>query len=113
MKLNGNPGYEVNAVIPFKLFEPLMHMLKMNGGHLIKVAMTGNRLAVPRKGRTPAREIILDTLRRTGSELYRGDLREALELSGHSPASVGPLCTLLQQEGRIFSPRRGFWQLRT
>jgi hypothetical protein len=111
-KSNANSTfYEVNATVPPELVAPLLHMLQKAGGHLVQVT-GGERQVVRRVGKQPAREVIMTTLQDAGAELYRGELRRALEVSGHSPNSVGPLCTVLQKDGRIFSPRRGFWQIR-
>jgi hypothetical protein len=104
--------YEVNATIPPELVAPLLHMLQKSGGHLVRVTSTRDRPVVRRSGKQPAREVVVAALREAGAETYRGELRRALELNGHSPASVGPICTMLQKDGRIFSPRRGFWQMR-
>ena len=112
-KLNENPTlYELNATIPPELVAPLLHMLHKSGGHSFRITSASDRPVVRRNGKQPAREVVVAALKQAGSETYRGELRRALELNGHSPASVGPICTLLQKDGRIFSPRRGFWQVR-
>ena len=112
-KANGNmSAYEVNAVIPNTLISPLLELLRKNGGHLVRMTSHEDR-PLPRKhGKQPAHEIILKSLKEEDGEIHRADLRKALENSGHSPSSVGPICSMLQKQGRVFSPRRGFWQIR-
>jgi hypothetical protein len=105
-------AYELNAVIPGDLVAPLLAMLQQHGGQVLRMMTASKRHVVRRKNRSPARDIILDTLEQSGRETPRSDLQLALELNGHSPASVGPICSILQQERRVFSPRRGFWQVR-
>ena len=105
-KSNGKTAaYELSAVVPTKLIPPLLELL---AGHSVRIHSQASGL--PHEKPT-GREVILTTLRLADGELYRGELRKALAASGHTPSSVGPLCTALQQEGRISSPRRGFWQL--
>ena len=102
-KSNGRSmSYELNAVVPPNLIPPLLELLD---GHSVRIH------SYVKKEKPSGREVILAALREAAGELYRGDLRKALKASGHATTSVGPLCTALQQEGRISSPRRGFWQL--
>jgi hypothetical protein len=106
--------YEVSAVIPPHLISPLLELLQKKGGQLLRMTNHNANRPEPRKhGKEPAHEVILSQLLKEDGELHRTDLRKALEASGHSPQSVGPICSMLQKQGRVFSPRRGFWQLRT
>jgi hypothetical protein len=112
-------SYEISAVIPPEMIAPLLEMLQKTGGHLVHMRSSSKPKAKPSKvkllrpyGKETAPGIILALLAKKNSELYRGDLRKALENSGHAPNSVGPICTMLQKQGRIFSPRRGFWQVK-
>jgi hypothetical protein len=111
---NGKSGpiYEVNAVIPTDLISPLLELLQKKGGHLIRMTSHDGRPPPRKHGKEPAHQVILSHLQEEDGELHRADLRKALEASGHSPSSVGPICSMLQKQGRVFSPRRGFWQLR-
>ena len=111
--ISGNLStYEVNAVIPPDLITPLLELLSKRGGHLIRMVSHEDRPPPRKHGKSPAHEVILLALKDEAGELHRADLRKALEHSGHSPASVGPICSMLQKQGRVFSPRRGFWQIR-
>lgn len=113
MRTNGNGSiYEVNAVIPTDLISPLLQLLQKNGGHLIRMTSHDERPPVRKHRQLPAHEVILTTLKEENGQAHRQDLRRALEASGHSPASVGPICSLLQKQGKVMSPRRGFWQIR-
>ena len=118
-------NYQVNAVVPPDLISPLLELLQTRGGHLVQMTSHLDSPPYPRKNgvgrkRKPsklgkhvtAHEVILMTLKDEDGELHRADLRKALQTSGHSPASVGPICSMLQKKGRVFSPRRGFWQIR-
>ena len=112
---NGNlSAYEVNAVVPPNLITPLLELLQKNGGQLVHmISQQPAKAARPAAyGKGTAPDIILNKLEKVKGALHRADLRKVLEEGGRSPASVGPICSMLQKQGRVFSPRRGFWQIR-
>lgn len=105
--------YEVNAVVPPSLVPSLLTLLQRHGGQFVRMVPHQNGHSIPRKpGKVTAREAILAALQANDGEVHRENLRKVLEASGHSPASVGPTCSMLQKQNRVFSPRRGFWQIR-
>ena len=95
-------AYEVNAVIPSDLISPLLELLSRKGGHLIRMTSHEDRTIPRPHNKVAAHEVILEALREEDDETHRADLRKALERSGHSPASVGPICTMLQKQGKVF-----------
>jgi hypothetical protein len=115
-KVSVDPVYEVNAVIPTDLISDLLKLLRRNGGQLLRiVSHDDSKPPIKHHGKVPAHEVVIDALRSlpgSAKELHRMDLRAALESSGHSPSSVGPICSMLRKQGRVISSRRGFWQLR-
>ena len=52
------------------------------------VSHNGNGHDTPTRGKSRGRDVIIDTLRDAGGEIHRGELRKALQSSGHAPASV-------------------------
>lgn len=106
-----SPTYVVNVVVPTDLVGTLLRLVEENGGYLERMVSHGEngngKLPSPETGR----ETIIQTLQEHEGDLHRKELKTALAAQGYAPASVGPLCTALRKEGKITSPRRGFWQL--
>ena len=59
-----------------------------------------------------ARDVIFATLKQLGQAVPRKTLSDALKKRGFSERSAGPICNLLQRDGLIVSPKRGYWEIK-
>jgi hypothetical protein len=108
---------DLNVRIPAsRVTEILKTLMRMNGELLQLTRHNGIDEGVgfpaPRRRRypkVPAREVVLAALK-GGSEVHRQELSKALHAQGHAATSIGPITTMLKKEGKITTPRRGFWK---
>jgi len=91
-------------------------VLKANYGELLHLVPYQNqRPARPSANshKSPeARDIIIATLKQMGNVVPRKKLSDTLKKRGFSEASTGPICNLLERDGVIVSPKRGYWQIK-
>lgn len=109
-------SYDLNALVSAKAASEIIKLLQAGNGKLVHlIPANGHGRSNGSNGKTLAyngiaRDLILSTLR-TGKAMPRPTLVKALKAKGYSPKSIGPICTMLKRDGKIRSPRRGYWQL--